>query len=65
MTVEFSFTELVKMKVVAENRIEDINKFLVTWAKPEADSDLNDLYTQELKAYESIYKKLKEAVEKY
>jgi len=65
MSVEFSFTELVKIKCIAENRIQDINRFLVTWAKPEADSDLNELYTQELVAYEGIYTKLKEAVQKY
>ena len=65
MSVEFSFTELVKIKCIAENRIQEINRFLETWAKPEADSDLNELYTQELVAYESIYTKLKEAVQKY
>jgi len=65
MTVEFSFTELVKMKVTAENRINDINNFLVTWAKPGEDNDLNEMYIQELAAYEGIHKKLKEAVENY
>ena len=52
------------MKVVAENRIQDINRYLTSWAGP-SDSELNELYTQELVAYEEIYRKLKEAVQKY
>jgi hypothetical protein len=65
MTIDLAFSELIKLKAVAEHRIENLNRYLSTWASPSADSDLNELYTNELMTYESIYTTLKEAVEKY
>ena len=65
MTVDLAFSELIKLKAVAENRIDDITKYLNTWASPSADKDLNELYTHELMSYESIHKTLKEAIDKY
>lgn len=65
MTVDLAFSELIKLKAVAENRIDDITKYLNTWASPSADMVLNELYTNELMSYESIYKILKEAIDKY
>ena len=65
MTLDLSFTEIVKIKAIAENRIQDINRYLDTWASPTKDTVLNEMYHQELFAYEEIHKKFKEAVDKY